>query len=239
MFIWRLINSGMSPQETLLVVLVYILVISLAFSFHEFMHAFVAYKLGDDTPYYAGRVTLNPMAHIDFMGLIMLILMGFGWGRPVVWNLNKITKCKQRTAIILVSIAGVTGNFILALLAEIIGVVVLHFVSTEVIWYYLIQYFFYFLIEVNLGLLAFNLLPIPPLDGFKLIDELLPVRARYSNFYKKFVMYGPTVLFAIIIIGSFADISVLGWLLSIIQIPFRFILNLAGGGLQMLLQSIG
>ncbi len=239
MFIWRLINSGMSPQETLLVVLVYILVISLAFSFHEFMHATVAYKLGDDTPYNMGRVTLNPMAHIDFMGLIMLILMGFGWGRPVVWNINRITKCKPRTAIILVSVAGVTGNFILALIAEVLGVVVLHFVSPAVIWYYLIQYFFYFLIEVNLGLLAFNLLPIPPLDGFKLIDELLPVKARYSNFYKKFVMYGPTILFVVIIIGSFANIPVFEWLLTIIEMPFRFLLGLAGSGLEMLMSKIG
>ena len=95
------------------------------------------------------------------------------------------------------------------------------------------------LIEVNLGLLAFNLLPIPPLDGFKLIDELLPVKARYSNFYKKFVMYGPTILFVVIIIGSFANIPVFEWLLTIIEMPFRFLLGLAGSGLEMLMSKIG
>ena len=228
MFIYQLIHSGFSPKEVLLLLLLYFLVLSLAFGFHEFMHAFVAYKLGDDTPMNMGRVTLNPLAHIDIMGMIMLVLMGFGWGKPVSWRVDRVTKCKPKTAIILVSLAGVTGNFILAIFGEILGTLFGFVIGTEVMWRPLISTFFYLFVEVNLALLAFNLLPIPPLDGFQFINELLPLKLRFSDGYKKFVAYSPMILMAVILIGSFANISILSWLIGVIQIPFRFVLSLVG-----------
>ena len=228
MFIYQLIHSGLSPKEIILLLLLYFLVLSLAFGFHEFMHAFVAYKLGDDTPMDMGRVTLNPLAHIDFMGMIMLVLMGFGWGKPVSWRVDRVTKCKPKTAIILVSLAGVTGNFILAIIGEILAVVFAAVIGPQVIWRTLILTFFQMFIEVNLALLAFNLLPIPPLDGFQFINELLPLKLRYSDGYKKFVAYAPMILMAVILIGSFANISILSLLIDAIELPFKFVLSLIG-----------
>ncbi|MCR5616768.1 MAG: site-2 protease family protein [Clostridiales bacterium] len=226
MFIYRLVKSGYGPKEIAFVLLLYVLALSIAFSFHEFMHAFVAYKLGDDTPKLGGRVTLNPLAHIDIMGFIMLFFVGIGWGKPVVWNPNRVTKCKPRTAEILVSLAGVTGNFILALIGSIIQVIIVGTFDILNVPLQLVIMLLYYIAEINLILLAFNLLPIPPLDGFRLVDALLPVKAKYTAAYKGFMRYSPMALFALILLGSVANINMLSAIIEKVEWPFRFVIDL-------------
>jgi len=134
--------------------LVYLII---AFAIHEFFHALVADKLGDPTPRLNGRVTLNPLAHIDPLGLVALIFLRVGWGKPVPINPNNFRNPKRDT--FLVSFAGPASNFALAILAVILARQSVIFLPLAIL-------------SFNLG--VFNLLPIYPLDGFKVVQGLLP-----------------------------------------------------------------
>ena len=121
----RLIQMNISIPEKILYGLIMIFALMLSFSIHEFMHAFAADRLGDPTPRNMGRLTLNPLAHMDPTGTILLLLAGFGWGKPVMYNPNRLNKLKSpRLMNIMVHLAGVTGNFILALLSGIIATLI-------------------------------------------------------------------------------------------------------------------
>ncbi|MCQ2482118.1 MAG: site-2 protease family protein [Clostridia bacterium] len=217
-----LLGEGTFAQK-MLILLIYILALTIAFSVHEFAHAVVAYKLGDNTPYYMGRVTLNPLAHIDKVGMVLLLLLGFGWGKPVVFNPSNISKLKnRRLGIIFVSAAGVTANFITALLANIIIVLL----SAASVTNPVIYLFLDLLSTISISLLAFNLLPIPPLDGFNILRELLPLSLTYSNGFRAFVANAPRYFFLLILIENFTGISVLGRLMGLIAFPFEKLINL-------------
>lgn len=139
-----------------------------AISFHEFCHGWVAYKLGDRTAAAQGRLSLNPLDHLDPIGTLMLIFVGFGWAKPVPINTRYFKN--PRKGIILVSLAGVAGNFLTALVCGILiklapGVFLGHWAA---------QKFIFGLMAVNIGLGVFNLIPIPPLDGSKILGVMLP-----------------------------------------------------------------
>lgn len=136
----------------------------LSMSIHEFAHAFVATKLGDDTPGYMGRLTLNPKAHLDPLGIVMLLLFGFGWGKPVPVNPYNLKFPKRDSAII--SFAGPLSNFLIVLVTR---VIILAFGDTGIV-----LSIGSLLILYNLFLGIFNLIPVYPLDGFKVIAGLLP-----------------------------------------------------------------
>ena len=109
-----LLQQGLSVQEIIYLGIILIFAMTLSFSFHEFMHAAVAVWLGDETPRNMGRLTLNPLAHIDPVGAILLLLAGFGWGKPVMYNPNRLHRFKShRLMNIMVHLAGVTGNFVI------------------------------------------------------------------------------------------------------------------------------
>ena len=150
-----------------------------AMTFHEFAHAWVATKLGDDTPRLQGRLNLNPMSHIDPIGLICLTLLGFGWGKPVQINPRNFDgKYSLSKAEAMVAAAGPIMNFIIAFIFLIIyGIFVLtintYTATTDIIVSILIS-----IISVNIGLGVFNLIPIYPLDGSKVLSHFLPYRAR-------------------------------------------------------------
>ena len=149
-----------------------------AMTFHEFAHAWVATKLGDDTPRLQGRLNLNPMSHIDPVGLLCLVILGFGWGKPVEINPRNFDgKYSLSKAEALVAAAGPIMNFILAFVFLIVYVVFAKFATitktTLVIGEILIS-----IISVNLGLGVFNLIPIYPLDGSKILNHFLPIKAR-------------------------------------------------------------
>ena len=169
--------------------------IIIGITFHEFGHAFSAYKLGDRLPKDQGRVTLNPLAHIDFFGLVCLIFAGFGWGRPVQININAY-KHPRRDRLI-VAFAGVIMNAIIILILAFVTKAALPslLMSTssgaDIILQILLQ-----AIAVNIMLMIFNLLPVPPLDGFNVVTEIFNFR-QYS-WYDKLYSAGGIILMVLI-----------------------------------------
>ncbi len=181
----------------------------LAITVHEFSHAWVANYLGDTTAKKAGRVTLNPLAHLDPLGTIMLLLVRFGWGKPVPINPNNFKNPRLGSA--LTALAGPTSNFLLANLLAIIFK--FSNLSGTAIGAFLIL-----AIYMNLVLMVFNLLPIPPLDGSKFFALFFPALDN-----PKYEVYGPFVLIAFILVGGTAFIlPVIQFLLRIMGIGVTF-----------------
>ncbi len=149
----------------------------IAMSFHEYAHAWMADKLGDYTPRSQGRLTLNPVAHIDPIGLVLLFFVHIGWGRPVEINPNNFTSNKSRlTCEMLVSLAGPAMNFILAIIFTVIYYLLLTYAPDTQISIILLSIVIY-TIAINIGLGVFNLIPLPPLDGEKIFRRFLPYNA--------------------------------------------------------------
>ncbi len=159
----------------------------LAITIHEFAHAFIADKLGDPTPRYQGRVTLNPLAHLDPLGTIAILLTRFGWGKPVQYDPYNLKEPVRDTA--LIALAGPMSNLILASLLSIL----IHVVTLpEMVVYGIIQ-----IMIINVMLALFNLVPVHPLDGGKIILTLLPKKTAYE--YESFMQrYGILVLLLLI-----------------------------------------
>ena len=169
-----LFRQGLSAQEIAYYLIIFLFERTLSFSFHEFMHAAVAVWLGDPTPRNMGRLTLNPIAHVDPVGTILLLLAGFGWGKPVMYNPRNLHRFKShRWMNIMVHLAGVTGNFFLALISNILFII---FASLSVrfpgasLGLNAVADAFSYTYAFSMMLLAFNLLPIPPLDGFHVLE---------------------------------------------------------------------
>ncbi len=176
----------------------------IAITFHEFAHAYAATKLGDDTPENQGRLNLNPLSHIDPVGFVLLLFVGFGWGKPVQINpRNFDRKYSELTGDAIVAAAGPIMNFILAVVLTIIYCAIFKFASaftvTEVgsIIVSIIQY----TIVVNLGLGIFNLIPLPPLDGSKILVKFLPYNGRQWIYEHEKVFY---IVFLVIWITGLA-----------------------------------
>ena len=167
----------------------------IAISFHEYAHARVSYSLGDPTPKWRGRLSLNPLVHLDPIGLIMLWLFRFGWAKPVEINPSYYKEPKKGT--ILVSLAGPMANLILAFIAMII-------LKLDILRIGVLDSFIYILFLYNLTLAVFNLIPIPPLDGSKILAGLLPARQSYE--FLKFESYGPLILIILVYFGLLSQI---------------------------------
>ena len=175
-----------------------IITLLVAFSFHEFAHAASADALGDTTPRMHGRLTLNPLAHLDPMGTIALLFVGFGWAKPVPINPYALRR-KTRAGVMLVSIAGPASNLLLAVLAAIplrLRWVPLGMPSGLILpsWSdFLLEFLF-----VNLALFLFNIIPLAPLDGEKVITFFLP--DHWVEFYDRIRPYSPIILLMIIFV---------------------------------------
>lgn len=152
-----------------------------AFTLHEFAHAFVAYKFGDDTAKRQGRLTLNPMQHLDPLGTLLIFIIGFGWARPV--PVNRFFFKNPRLAGILVSIAGPLSNLFLVIVAFLFWYICLATGWAAQLPSNVIEFLNIF-IDLNLVLFIFNLLPIPPLDGYRIIEDLAPnnIRAKMTQY---------------------------------------------------------
>lgn len=183
--------------------------IIIGITFHEAAHGYVSHWLGDPTPKNQGRLSLNPLAHIDPMGFIALLLVGFGWGKPVMIDPRYYKNPKRDE--LLVSLAGVTTNLIIAIIFAVIQILLIDtgtaysMGSSWNVVNLIIQY----IVFVNLVLMCFNLLPIPPLDGFSVITQLFDLR-RYDWYYKLY-SNGFFILMALVFIGAldgFLDKSV-------------------------------
>jgi len=162
-------------------ILIACLVISIAI--HEFAHAFTAYKLGDSTPKLQGRVTLNPLAHIDPLGLLLVVLAGFGWGRPVEFDIYNLRNPKRD--VLLIALAGPVSNIVLAFLIYVIGT---FFGFNDAL---------YQLMFLNLALAVFNLIPVAPLDGFNVVTGLLPYNLAYK--WRDLESYGIYILILLLL----------------------------------------
>lgn len=171
--------------------------IIIGLSFHEFAHAWVSDKLGDPTPRRQGRVTINPLAHIDWIGFLALLLVGFGWGKPV--QIDPGYYKNRRRDEFLVSIAGVTMNLILAVIFSIPARAMVKAFSGAMAsdLVYNIYLMIFYIISINIVLMIFNLIPCPPLDGWGIITQIFRLD-RYSWWYKVY-QYGTWILLALIV----------------------------------------
>lgn len=201
-----------------------IIAILIAVSIHEAAHGFTALKLGDPTAKYAGRVTLNPLAHLDLIGSLLFLLVGFGWAKPVPVDPRYFKHPKRDSAI--VAAAGPASNLLLAFIAFVVlsllipgggdgSLFALLDVGdgVSVVRVFLVQ-FCASLIFINLALMAFNLLPIAPLDGSRVLHNFIPV--RYEMQYLQLMERGPFILLLLIVFESFLPISILSaWVFGI------------------------
>ena len=185
--------------------------ILLALSFHEYAHAYIANKFGDDTAKQSGRLTLNPLAHLDPIGTIMIFLVHFGWAKPVPVNLRRLRNPKKD--MLWISAAGPLANMILALISGIL----LRFIFAiggapnqhSIIG--LFTYAVLMSLQINLALAIFNILPIAPLDGSKILFGLLPVKHEGKIYFLE--RYGPFILLGLIIFGRVTGVPILGGLI--------------------------
>ena len=166
--------------------------IILGITVHEFMHAYAAHRLGDDTGRLMGRLTLNPLAHFDIFGTLLLVLAGFGYGKPVPFNESRL---RGPIGVTIVAAAGPAANFAIAAVcalplrsgtAGVLGGTYAEILAWIVYW--------------NCVLGIFNLVPIPPLDGSNVVYGLLPPRQQYS--WRSFQQYGPLLLLALLLLGG-------------------------------------
>jgi Zn-dependent protease len=217
------------------------------------MHGYSAYRLGDDTARLQGRLTMNPLAHLDPIGTLMMLFVGFGWAKPTPVNYGKLTRLKNRSnSIRIVSVAGVTANFLSALVAYFLrGVLLIIFFKSglfsegdavlkigNIIYFKslllnegdsvirligiivnLLEYFYLF----NLLLMAFNLLPFPPLDGYHIVETFIPY--KYKTQFQQYERYFSMGLLALIVIGLITGSSPLYWIVEKIMFPFAYIIT--------------
>ncbi|HNV97299.1 MAG TPA: site-2 protease family protein [bacterium] len=190
--------------------LAWLIAIIFALSIHEFAHAYLAITQGDPTAKLMGRVSLNPLAHIDAFGFLAILLIGFGWAKPVPVNPLYFKNKKWGDAI--VSFAGPLSNFIAAIIFGITLRLVLNYgnFSPDNL---MIQ-FFLFLIMINVSLGVFNLIPIPPLDGHHILFAVLP--DSFNDIKVWLLKNGPTFLLIIILADSFLNIGIFSYLFNLI-----------------------
>jgi Zn-dependent protease len=194
--------QNLSLPELLQIVL--IIVVSL--TIHEFAHALVAISLGDATPQQDGRLTLNPLKHIDLVGFIMLVVAGFGWAKPVRIDVSKLKKPRRDE--ILISIAGPLANGLFALIAAVVlKVVIALFAIPSQALFETVANVITRVAMINVALALFNLLPIPPLDGSHLISTFL--RKAHTPLAATYFTYGSFALLALIIVERITHIDIL------------------------------
>ncbi|MDD4323601.1 MAG: site-2 protease family protein [Eubacteriales bacterium] len=197
---------------------------SLSISVHEASHAYAAFRMGDDTAALSGRLTLNPVKHIDPLGFLMFLLLGIGYAKPVPINPARFTNAKStRQGIVVTSLSGPLSNIILGAISWflycLIYTVAVGFawVSSPVI--FVLLQLFSSLYVVNMWLAVFNLLPVPPLDGYKIFGALLP-----SDLYYKILQQERIIGLVFIIIVVFFR-GALSTVLGLILVPFDFIIR--------------
>jgi Zn-dependent protease len=202
----------------------------IAFTIHEFSHAWAANYFGDSTPRINGRLTLNPLSHLDPIGSLMLLLVGFGWAKPVPVNPYTLRQ-RAPSALMWVSLAGPLSNFLLAMLAAIPfqlafvtrNDILTAFSSQSGFLPAPAQFLFDFM-TINLVLALFNLIPLPPLDGDKIADFFMP--DSWKTVTARIRPYGPMILIAIFMVGPYLGVDLLGW---IIRKPLYFLMNILIG----------
>lgn len=215
--LFSILSSG-NIRETIISLLLMIPVILISLSTHEAAHGYIAYKMGDPTAYNLGRVTLNPLKHIDPMGSLCMLVFGYGWAKPVPINARYFRKPKYGMAF--TAIAGPISNILIGIIGAIFYSVTLFLFSffaadiltnemlTNVLT--ILLNFFYYLGFMNFVLAIFNLIPIPPFDGSRFFSLFLPEKTYFSMMkYEKYIMIG--ILILMIVCSRLFNFSPFGW----------------------------
>jgi Zn-dependent protease len=206
-----------------------LVIIFIAFPIHELAHAWTATQFGDDTPRMQGRLTFNPIVHIDILGALLVLFAGFGWAKPVQVNPYFLNR-RSPAAMMWVSLAGPLSNLVLAILAAIPFRVGLASVSalynpasnTEVLGF--ITRILADFILINLLLMLFNLIPLAPLDGDKILDYFLP--PNLSRVMDNIRPYGPMILIALVLVAPYFGVDIIG---RVIMPPLQALFGLLVG----------
>jgi Zn-dependent protease len=208
-----------------------IIILVIAFTIHEFAHAWTANSFGDSTPRINGRLTLNPLVHLDPIGSLMLLIAGFGWAKPVPVNPYTLRQ-HSRSAMMWVSLAGPLSNFLLAILAA-LPFQLNWFTVNDLFNAYAsnqgailptpVEFTFDF-ITINLVLGLFNMIPLPPLDGDKIAQFFIP--DEWNRSLDSIRPYGPLILIGLFMIGPSLGVDLLGWM---IRKPLGLLINLLIG----------
>ena len=202
---------GLLFQNPILFAVV-LLSIIFALSFHEFAHAYVGYKLGDFTAQRLGRLTLNPLSHIDWYGLLLLVTVGFGWGKPVPFNPYNLKY--QKWGPVMVAMAGPASNLLLAIICALLFHALTVFGSFGPENALIV--FLVFSVIINLVLMLFNLIPIPPLDGSKLLFIALD-KPQHAQLRHTLETKGMWILIGVIVLDSIFNLGIFAGLFSFVQ----------------------
>ena len=204
-----------------------VIVLVITFTIHEFSHAWSATQLGDETPRQYGRLTLNPLVHLDPMGSLLLLVVGFGWAKPVPINPYALNR-RTPAGVMLVSLAGPFSNLLMAILASVpfrLGLVsvIVGLTKTQAILPNPSQIMVQFML-INLLLCLFNLIPLAPLDGEKILDYFLP--PRLAKVFEDIRPYGPIILIVVVLVGPMFGLDIIS---MIIMPPLRALFGLLTG----------
>lgn len=217
------ILRGASGIEVVILFLARLFVVFCTLPVHEYAHALVADKLGDKTARLSGRLTLNPMAHIDILGAVMILFVGFGYAKPVPVNPRNFKNPKKGMA--LTALAGPFANILMAIIFMFLANVFSLFGNSIFVQAFYI--FFTFAASINVGLAVFNLIPIPPLDGSRVLELLIPDRYYYK--FARYERYIVIAVFVLIILGvldaplAFLQNHLYSALNYVVSLPFRLI----------------
>lgn len=228
------IRGGLSFTEIIIYIISSLAVIFITMPIHEFAHGFVATRLGDPTPRWQGRLTLNPLAHIDYMGAAAILLFGIGWARPVSVNPRYFKNPKRGMAI--TAIAGPVANVLLAfvfmLLYGVLGTIMKLISNVIVIdglavFITYVMFFFTYVAQISIYLAVFNLIPVPPFDGSRILFSFLPEKYYFKMMqYERYIVIG---LFALLYVGvldkplSYITSVILDAVITVALFPFQFI----------------
>ena len=215
------ILRGASGIDIAILFLARLFVVFCTLPVHEYAHAFVADKLGDKTARLSGRLTLNSLAHIDILGAIMILFVGFGYAKPVPVNPRNFKNPKKGMA--LTALAGPFSNILMAVVFMFFSNVLSLFGSSLFVQAFYV--FFSFAASINIGLAVFNLIPIPPLDGSRVLELLIPDKYYYK--FAQYERYIVIVIFGLIIFGvldaplAFLQNHLYSALNYVVSLPFR------------------